>query len=80
MKSEAVTTLSGSGDSTSSPALEGTMQSGGVFLIPKPSDDPRDPLVCINFSQSDSMSICAIIKDVDSVIVCRIGHFGRRQP
>jgi hypothetical protein len=47
MKSEeAVTTLSDSGDSASSPAAEGSVHSGGVLLIPKPSDDPRDPLVC----------------------------------
>jgi hypothetical protein len=43
MKTEAaVTTLSESGDSV----IDVSLQDGGVILIPKPSDDPRDPLVC----------------------------------
>jgi hypothetical protein len=40
MKDEVVTKISDSGDSMSIP------HDGGVVLIPKPSADPRDPLVC----------------------------------
>ena len=47
MKTEAaITTSSDSGKSELSPAADdSSMHSGSVVLIPKPSDDPRDPLV-----------------------------------
>jgi hypothetical protein len=60
MESEALTTTSEAGNSSPKLKLEGegTMENDGVVLIPKPSDDPRDPLVYINFNHSDSKSTC----------------------
>jgi hypothetical protein len=52
MKVETVTAVSGSPEPEPSPKLEAPMQDDRVFLIPKPSDDSRDPLVCLTLNQS----------------------------
>jgi hypothetical protein len=58
MKVETVTAISGSPESEPSPKLEAAMQDDRVFLIPKPSDDPRDPLVCLTFKSITTPPIC----------------------
>ena len=41
----AASSVSEPNDSLSNDVVEGSLQDGAVVLIPKPSHDPRDPLV-----------------------------------
>lgn len=85
MKTEAaITTSSDSGKSELGPAADdSSLHSGSVVLIPKPSDDPRDPLVrqlAHLKAQSRSPQLCATQHLLIGQLLFRTGLSERSAP